>query len=102
MALGAVLHSTLDALHNPSPGPTVAAFFKSASEASGNSSRASGLRDLSDVSIERLLSEHWKSSTAYPDQESEEHAFMEACKILRYYLRSKFVPSEPVVVVALG
>jgi RecB family exonuclease len=90
ISLGATLHAALDTLHRPVKASQVSIALD-----------AKDLTPLTPASIteeqiERLVSSSW-DSVGYPDQESAQRAFTDACGILKYYCSSSHIPKGQVL-----
>jgi RecB family exonuclease len=81
LSFGNSLHAVLEALHRPLP---------------GENASPPPQREILESQLEDLLTIHWRSE-GYPDKESEQAALLEARSILKYYVRSPYVPSGQVL-----
>ena len=90
-SLGSTLHAVLDTLHRPSATEMVGLNQPYPTE-----SQVAALHTLSDDDIHQLVSEHWHAE-GYADSQSEDAAFLSACQILRYYIRSPHTPKGQVL-----
>ncbi len=86
MSLSNSLHSALDTLHRPAP--QVLTFNESYSAQTS----AQSLSTLSDQELSSIVSRHWQSD-GYEDSHSEEAAYLQACDLLKYYVRSPYTPT---------
>ncbi len=87
MSLSNTLHSVLDALHRPPPSQLLG--LKETYPAQNSVERFS---EPSDQELSSIVSRHWQSD-GYEDSHSEEAAYLQACELLRYYVRSPHIPT---------